>query len=533
MRGTKAISLTIGGLAVNDAPGVPVFEGKYFNVYGSLGRRKGILIMRTVKRIDMDSVEVADYTLFIRGLPEDASKDEANLTVAKRDALSEQLLKLKGELNELEAKIEEDQAKGLDAKETMAAFVTFETEEALAAANALLPHRKLVVGLILVTGLLLISLSIGAALVVARQRADSDISVNTAALAHQMLSVRGAAATLAADLGMGPAQAAALAANDGSMCTALLGVCSTGLSGGVLAVSLSYRQLLALEDIRTMQPAAEGFQAQASGSVDMTDVAEQCADYIETPLTTRVLRAGVVATTVVVNVLLGFLIYYLVKWERYLTRTQEYIMDKHKLLRLCATPTRYSDDMEKGLLGLMPWLAIVHLALAAWMWSYFKVAESGLGDTIINLVYGAAAGNSAGAAISSVAAGSNDTAAASSVNWGANSGNAGEDQRCSLLLQVGIGNVMSMLGLSSSEQLAEEGLPPFSQALAEGRLQGLTTYCLQDNPRYKNLFRSSQSSQDSEAGNGQGSIPDLRHSSMDAIKYQAAWKLPVQQELAR
>ena len=119
-----------------------------------------------------------------------------------------------------------------------------------------------VVGLILVTGLLLISLSIGAALVVARQQADTDISVNVSALAQQMLSVRGVATTLAADLGMGPAQAAALAANDGSMCTALLGVCSTGLSGGILSVRLSYGQLLAVGDTRTMQPAAEGFQAQ-------------------------------------------------------------------------------------------------------------------------------------------------------------------------------------------------------------------------------------------------------------------------------
>ena len=78
--------------------------------------------------------------------------------------------------------------------------------------------------------------------------------------------------------------------------------------------------------------------------------------------------------------------------------------------------------------GLMPWLAIVHLAFAAWMWSYFKVAESGLGDTIINLVNGVVAGESAGAGSSSVTAGSDDTAAASSVNWGANSENAGK--RC-------------------------------------------------------------------------------------------------------
>ncbi len=85
----------------------------------------------------------------------------------------------------------------------------------------------------------------------------------------------------------------------------------------------------------------------------------------------------------------------------------------------------------------MPWLAIVHLALAAWMWSYFKVVESGRGDTIINLVNGVVDGDRTGAAISSVSAGSNDTAAASSVNWGANSGNAGERRGLSLIAEGG------------------------------------------------------------------------------------------------
>ena len=44
--------------------------------------------VRTVKRIDMDSVEVADYTLFIRGLPEDASEDEASAQTSTHSIVS-------------------------------------------------------------------------------------------------------------------------------------------------------------------------------------------------------------------------------------------------------------------------------------------------------------------------------------------------------------------------------------------------------------------------------------------------------------
>ncbi len=120
-----------------------------------------------------------------------------------------------------------------------------------------------VLGFVLVCGLLLASLSIGTALIVARQKADANISLKRALLGERMLSVRSAAATLASDLGLPPEEAAQLGSDDGSLCSELLGeVCSSGLSGGLLSVQLAYGQLLEVQDTRTQQRAAAAMSSQ-------------------------------------------------------------------------------------------------------------------------------------------------------------------------------------------------------------------------------------------------------------------------------
>lgn len=51
-------------------------------------------------------------------------------------------------------------------------------------------------------------------------------------------------------------------AEDSALCGTMLGVCSSGLSGGILALALPYGQLMWVEDTRTGQSASAVMQSQ-------------------------------------------------------------------------------------------------------------------------------------------------------------------------------------------------------------------------------------------------------------------------------
>jgi len=190
----------------------------------------------------------------------------------------------------------------------------------------------------------------------------------------------------------------------------------------------------------------------------------------------------------------------------------QYFVDKRLLLRSTSTPPRYSGQLAKMMRFVMPWAALLHLALSVWMFGNSSLPSYQVEGSVCEKVQEKVSNLFGDGNVGTQAVDGDGPP-----QWLLQTLGLGQDEQFDLEARVcrvnglvplvalilltaflAITYVLKILGSLMgtmcqfcglcNDRAQAQGIPPFSVALQNGMLTGFSTYHAYENPDYKDLF---------------------------------------------